>query len=104
MRNLLSLLLCLLFATQALAGGKIVGTVTDGSSSETLIGVSVSLLQKGGTEPMSGTITDIDGNFSFETAAGEYEIEIKYVGYQPKRITDIVVTEGNTTKIPVAMN
>lgn len=104
MRNLLSLLLCLLVAGQAFAGGKIVGTITDGGSSETLIGVSVSLLQKGSETPMSGTITDIDGNFTFETAAGNYEIEVKYVGFQAKRVTDIIVTEGNTTKLSIAMS
>lgn len=104
MRNLLSLLLCLLVAGQVFAGGKIVGTITDGSSSETLIGVSVSLMQKGSEETMSGTITDIDGNFSFEVAPGDYEIEVKYVGYQAKRITDINVTEGNTAKVSVAMS
>ncbi len=104
MRNLLSLLLCLMVAGQVFAGGKIVGTVTDGGSSETLIGVSVSLMQKGAAEPMSGTITDIDGNFSFEVAAGDYEIEVKYVGYQAKRITDVIVTEGNTAKVSIAMS
>ncbi|WP_118950541.1 TonB-dependent receptor [Taibaiella helva] len=104
MRNLFTLLLSLLVAGQVFAGGKILGTVTDGGSSETLIGVSVSLFQKGGETPMSGTITDIDGNYIFEVAPGDYEIEVQYVGYQTKRITDINVTEGNTTKASVAMS
>jgi hypothetical protein len=86
MRNLLSMLLCLLIGTQAFAGGKITGTVSDGASSEALIGVSVALFQKdGGANPISGTTTDIDGNFSFEAEAGTYEVEIKYIGYQPKK-------------------
>lgn len=104
MRNLLTLFLSLLVAGQVFAGGKIVGTITDGSSSETLIGVSVSLFQKGAETPLSGTVTDIDGNYIFEAAPGDYEIELKYVGYQTKRITDINVTEGNTTKASVAMS
>lgn len=104
MRHLLALLLCLLVTGQVFADGKIIGTVTDGGSSETLIGVSVSLLPKGGEQPLSGTITDIDGNFSFEVAPGDYEIEVKYVGYQAKRITDINVTEGSPTKVSVAMS
>lgn len=104
MRNLLSLLLCLLIGAQAFAGGKISGTVTEGTSAETLIGVTVSLFQKDKTEPKSATITDIDGNFSFEAEAGAYEIEIKYVGYQARKITDILVTDGNTTTVPVNMS
>jgi TonB-dependent receptor len=104
MRNLLSLLLCLLIGSQAFADGKIAGAVTDGSSSETLIGVSISLFEKGGTVPKAGTLTDIDGNFSFEAAPGAYEIEIKYVGYQAKKITDIVVTNDKTTPVAVTMD
>lgn len=104
MRNLLTLFLSLLVAGQVFAGGKIVGTITDGSSSETLIGVSVALFQKGADLPVSGTVTDIDGNYVFEVAPGDYEVELKYVGYQSKRITDIAVTEGNTTKASVAMS
>jgi len=103
MRNLLASLLCLLFAVRAFAGGKITGTVTDGGSAETLIGVSVSLFQQGKETPLAGTITDIDGNFSFEAEAGTYELEIKYVGYQTKKITDVLVTNGNTTNVPIAM-
>jgi TonB-dependent receptor len=105
MRNLLSLLLCLVISAQAFADGKITGVVSDGGSSEALIGVSVALYEKDGkAEPKSGTITDIDGNFSFEVPAGTYELEIKYVGYQPKKMTDIVVTDGNTNTVTVTMD
>lgn len=105
MRNLLSVLLCLLIGAQAFAGGKITGTVSDGASSEALIGVSVSLFQKdGGANPLSGTTTDIDGNFSFEAEAGTYEIEIKYIGYQAKKITDVVVTNDKSTTVTVLMD
>lgn len=104
MRNLLSLLLCLLIGSQAFAEGKITGIVTDGASSEALIGVSISLFEKGEEVPKSGTLTDIDGNFSFEAEEGTYEIEIKYVGYQAKKITDIIITNGKTTPVTVTMD
>ncbi|MFA6058036.1 MAG: TonB-dependent receptor [Taibaiella sp.] len=104
MRNLLSLLLCLLIGSQAFAQGKVAGTVTDGSSSEALIGVSISLFEKGGEVPKAGTLTDIDGNFSFEAQPGTYEVEIKYVGYQPKKIADILVTDNRTTNVAVTMD
>jgi TonB-dependent receptor len=96
--------MCLLVAGQAFAGGKITGTVTDGASGETLIGVSVSLKQPEKADALSGTITDIDGNFSFEAAAGTYELEIKYVGYQAKTVTEVVVAEGKVTTVPVTMS
>lgn len=104
MRNLLALLLCLIVGSQAFAGGKITGVVSDGGSSEALIGVSVTLFEKGEEVAKSGTITDIDGNFSFEAEAGAYEIEIKYVGYQPKKITDVLVTDGKSTTVTVMMD
>lgn len=103
MRNLLSLLVCCMLAVQAFADGKIAGTVTDGTSSEALIGVSVSLFKPDQTTPVKGTVTDIDGNFSFEAEAGTYEVEIKYVGFQTKRISDVIVAENKTTNLPVAM-
>lgn len=103
MRNLLSLLMCLIFAVPVFAGGKIVGTITDGGTSETLIGVTVSLFQKDKETSLSNAVTDIDGNFSFEADPGTYELEIKYIGYQTKKITDVVVTDGNTTTVPVAL-
>lgn len=103
MRNLLSFLLCLLIAGQAFAGGKITGTITDGKSGETLIGVSVTLKQPEKETDVAGTITDIDGSFAFEAPAGTYELEIRYVGYQPKEITEVVVKDGETTTVPVSM-
>ena len=104
MRNFLSFLLCLLIAGSAFAGGKITGTVSDGSSSETLIGVSVSLRTPGGEKNIAGSMTDIDGNFTFEAAAGTYELEVSYMGFQPKIVTDVIVKEGATTTVPVVLS
>ena len=43
---------------------KLVGTVTDASSSDPLVGVSISVKNSPGT----GTITDLDGKFSIEVS------------------------------------
>lgn len=51
------------------------GTIVD-SKGEPLIGVSI--LEKGTT---NGTVTDFDGNFSLQTAAGA-TLEISYIGYK----------------------
>ncbi len=103
MRNLLSLFLCLLIGSQVLAKGRISGTVTDGTSGETLIGVTVSVKHPGKESSVMGTTTDIDGKFTFEIAAGGYELEVRYVGYQPKVVTDVTVTDGKTTTLSVAL-
>ncbi|MFT4061389.1 MAG: TonB-dependent receptor [Edaphocola sp.] len=104
MRNLLSLLLCVIVGSQVFALGKVAGTVTDGSSGETLIGVSVTLYPKGSETAASGTLSDIDGNFLFEVPTGEYELEVKYVGYSTKRIADVTVKENELTKVAVALD
>ena len=58
----------------------LVGTVTDASTGETLIGVNVII--KGTTQ---GTVTDLDGKFSIEVT-GKDEIEISYIGYKTQTI------------------
>ena len=64
--------------------------MSDASTSEPLIGATI-MYGKG-----LGTVTDIDGNFSFEISEGERNITISYVGYQPlsKRIS-VSNTSGN---------
>lgn len=104
MRKLLSFILCLIIGSQAFAGGKIQGTVADSSSAETLIGVTVSLYPKGKTTQISGSLTDVDGHYAFEAEAGQYEIEVKYMGFQTQRITDITVVNGKTSKVDISMS
>ena len=59
------------------------GNVTDASTSEPLIGATI-IFGKG-----KGTVTDIDGNYSFEISEGERNLTISYVGYKQlsKRIS-----------------
>lgn len=56
------------------------GQVTDSSTGEELIGVSV--LEK---NTMNGTITDIDGNFTLTVAQGA-TLVVSYVGYETTEI------------------
>ena len=58
----------------------LVGTVTDASTGETLIGVNVII--KGTTQ---GTVTDLDGKFSIGVT-GKDEIEVSYIGYKTQTI------------------
>jgi iron complex outermembrane recepter protein len=61
---------------------KISGKIRDESTKETLI--SANVLVKGTT---TGTVTDVDGNFSLEVdQADEIILVVSYVGYDPKEI------------------
>jgi TonB-linked SusC/RagA family outer membrane protein len=56
------------------------GSVKDAETSETLIAANVYI--PGTTR---GTATDINGEFSLHLAPGNYELEIRYLGYKNKR-------------------
>ncbi len=72
------------------------GTVTDAKTSETLIGVTVSI--KGTT---SGTITDMNGRYRLESAqlTSSSVIVYSYIGYTPME-----QIAGNRTVIDIALN
>ena len=79
--------------------GKIAGTVSDKKTGETLIGVSVKLA---GTT--KGVGTDVEGRYLLGgLAAGKYTIEISYVSYATKKITDVEVKAGAVTTLNVVM-
>ena len=70
------------------------GVIRD-SHGEPIIGATVKVKGKGAT----GAITDMDGRFTIEAAAGEM-LEITYVGYTPKVVKadanmSIVLQEDN---------
>ncbi|MFV1883658.1 MAG: TonB-dependent receptor domain-containing protein [Balneola sp.] len=96
----LFLLIALLCSSQILAQeGKIVGTVVDAETGETLIGVNVVIE---GT--IQGTATDIDGNYTIRrVAAGTYNIKVSYLSYSTQIITGVVVGEGEVVRLDVAM-
>jgi len=88
-------LLFLLFATFNFAYGQVTvsGTVTDKEDNSPLIGVTVSIV---GTS--SGTITDIDGNYSLSVAGPETTLAYSYTGYGSREIK-----VGQQTRIDLAM-
>ena len=71
--------------TQNLQQHKVTGQILD-NNGEPVIGANVIVKGKS-----TGTITDIDGNFSINAADGDI-LSITYIGYLPKE----VVVKGNT--------
>lgn len=63
----------------AQTGNKVTGTVTDPQGNP-LVGVTI---LKNGTQ--TGTVTDMDGNFSIEAQSGE-KLNISYIGYKAQQI------------------
>jgi len=74
-------LLCLFFSGLATAQQKIEGVVYD-DGEQPLIGAAITA--KGST---SGTITDIDGKFSFVLPEKQNQILVSYVGFIPQEIS-----------------
>ena len=81
-------LFCILLSSIGWAQNKISGKITDETNGEPLIGASV--VAKGTTV---GTVTDVDGNFSFDAPANVTALTVSYVGYAPQ---EIAVTPGQT--------
>ena len=80
--------------------GKIAGTVTDKKTGEALIGAGVKIA---GTVKAVGT--DSLGRYILTgLAAGKYIIEVSYVSYTSKSITDIEVKDGATTNVNVILD
>lgn len=75
LKNMFSVLCLLLFVLQVEAAQKVSGKVTD-ETGEGMPGVNVT--QKGTT---TGTITDIDGNFSLSVDNGNSVLVFSFVGY-----------------------
>lgn len=84
----------LLFAVSSYAQRTVSGVVTDGESTETLIGANVLV---NGTNV--GTITDIDGSFSISVPDGANQLTISYAGFQ-----DQVIDITGQSNVSVSMN
>jgi iron complex outermembrane receptor protein len=91
-RNLLMLLLMIAFTANASAQATlpVKGVVKDANSGETLIGVNI-LIE--GT--VTGTVTDINGNYSLDVPSGSTLI-FSYIGYSSK---EFVITQAQTLDV-----
>lgn len=74
--------------------GTIRGSVLDGRTGETLVGVTV--LVKGTT---IGASTDLDGKFSIKISEGSHDLQISYISYQTLTLEGVLVRQNEITLI-----
>lgn len=98
-RTALTVLVLFLSIASYAQTGKISGVVSDKKTGETLIGVSVKIA---GTN--KGISTDVDGRYAITAlASGKYTLQVSYVGYSTKEISDVDVTGGKAVTLNVIL-
>jgi len=93
------LLLSSVLSAFAVDNGKVTGKVTDQKTGQALIGVTV--IVQGTTQ---GAVTDVEGRYTLNLAPGTYTLEFKYMGYQTKAVSEVVVKPGTPTALPVILD
>jgi len=73
----------------------IMGTVIDADSQEAIDYATVVIKQQETGDLITGTTTADGGKFSLETAQSEIKVEVSFIGFNTKEITDIVFIDGN---------
>ena len=77
------------------------GKVTD-SLGEPIIAATV--LANQNRTMVKGTATDVNGYYTLNLAPGVYEIEVTYVGYATKRISEVTVLAGQNQELNIVMD
>jgi hypothetical protein len=77
------------------------GTVVDAVTGFPLIGANVLLMD---SDPLLGTVTDLNGNFSLkDVPVGRQSLIISYLGYHKKIIPNILVVSGKQVMLQVLL-
>lgn len=98
------LFLALLFSISASSQGtnSIRGQVVDKETRIPLIGAVVELFND--STKVNGVVTDLDGNFRFvNVAPGRFNVRVKYTGYLPLNIPNVIVNTGKETILNLEM-
>lgn len=83
--------------------GTIKGQVVDKSNGESLPFANVTLFSSNNSK-IAATMSDLDGKYAISTIdPGTYILECDYVGYQPTRINNIIVSANKITFVDVKM-
>jgi TonB-dependent receptor len=99
MRFTFVLMLCLTLAANTFAQGTLKGKVTDEKTGETLVGVTISI-------PALKTVaafSDEDGVFELKVPDGNYTVQVRYMGYVTKEVSDVKIETGTITPMNLAI-
>jgi hypothetical protein len=81
-------------------GEQILGTVIDAATGEPLISATVYV-----RETEQGAVTELDGNFAIRNMEpGTYTLQVSYVSYATKIITDVEIGQGETVRLNVSLD
>ena len=78
--------------------GRIIGKVFD-DRGEPLPAAGIKILETGAVVQSS-----VDGSYALIIKPGVYTLEISYISFQTKRITEITVKEGQATNLNIVLN
>ncbi len=107
MIDILKLKHTILYALMILSGmataqqGVLTGKVVDKASGETLIGAILEIRKDG--IRVSGTATDIDGNYHVEVDPGTYDVTVNYLSYAQLIISEVVISTKDVSTLDIAM-
>lgn len=101
MRHVLTFILILSASVVFAQTQTIRGTVVDQESQLPIIGAAVVLLD---SDPIVGTVTDIDGKFKLEKVkVGRHDLQITYLGYEPRTMAGLELNSGKELVLKVQM-
>ncbi len=79
--------------------GNILGKITDKSNNQTLVGATVTIL-----ENSKKVVSESDGSYKFRGLEhGKYTLQVTYVGYDSKKISDVEVIRGEVTTLNIVL-
>jgi len=77
------------------------GRIIDSESKITLPGANIVLM---GTNPLIGTVSDMDGNFTLRNVSiGRYDIRVSFIGYNDKIINEVLVSSGKEVVLTIEL-
>lgn len=98
-KALITVLFVIIGVTVFAQTGKISGKISDKKTGETLIGVTVRI-----KDTKNGASTDVEGRYIIPGLnTGKYTVEVSYVGYATKNITEVEVKNGSSTTVDLVM-
>ena len=75
------------------------GKITDATNSDPLVGATIKI-----KAIQTGAVSDLDGYYTIDDIEpGIYTVDISYIGYNPKTISDVRVEKGKVTDLNIAM-